>query len=351
MRYSHRNLLVVGLVCTAVKGSAVQYVIAESTTIDHGFVGINNRGDLLKRTEDPDLYILEHDGVNTPIPTSTGSPFYPQGWGLSDINDNGYAYGEAYTSNGTGARAAVWSLTGGWQVMPGFGYSEVAGIAGDGRCLVRRGDSINNLDYASWWLPGSDPVAVTSQLIGRSLGCDLAGNMLVSSNGVPQIVSPTLVRHTLTFNGNRASSGFITPGGIACGSTLNSSVNGTLLFWNNSGQIIESYYLPGADLFRCNESRVGVGWMSNYTRALYYSSATGPVQLDSLLTSQFSGWSLAYSYDINDSGQILAVGRAPGATFDSWCLLNPVPEPSTWLAMGLGTCCLLYRRRRSSRRG
>jgi len=351
MRYSPRNLLVVGLICMAVQSSAVQYVIAQTTTIGSGFVAINNRGDLLKRDVTPGTYILQHDGIDTPIPATTGSPYFPRGNGAYDLNDSGIVYGAADTSGGTSRHAAVWSIAGGWQVMPGFGYSEVAGIAGDGRCLVRRGDSSGSLNYASWWLPGSDPVVVSTQYLGRAIGCDLAGNMLFNRGG-PVLVSPSLQQHYLTFNGASASSSFITPGGIACGVTLASSTTSSLLFWNSSGQVIESYYQPGADLFRCNESRVAVGRITDGTRALYYSSATGAVQLDSLLTSQFSGWTLTRSYDINDSGQILAQGRAPGSTVDSYCLLNPVPEPSTWLAMGFGTCCLLLRRRRqSARRG
>jgi len=133
----------------AVPGTAVQYVIAQTTTIGSGFVAINNRGDLLKRDVTPGTYILQHDGINTPIPMTTGSPFYPRGLGLFDINDSGVAYGAATSSGGSTERAAVWSIAGGWQVMPGFGNSEVAGIAGNGRCLVRYGDTVSTLLDAS----------------------------------------------------------------------------------------------------------------------------------------------------------------------------------------------------------
>lgn len=66
-----------------------------------------------------------------------------------------------------------------------------------------------------------------------------------------------------------------------------------------------------------------------------------PFELQALLDD--GSYRLEYALDINDSGQILARANRSGSTY--YVLLNPVPEPGTLVAIGLGFAMLCRKRR------
>jgi uncharacterized membrane protein len=69
-----------------------------------------------------------------------------------------------------------------------------------------------------------------------------------------------------------------------------------------------------------------------------------PHKLTSSLTE--SGWSITRVQDINESGQILAFAySSPVGVLQEWVLLNPVPEPKTWLAVSTLLFAVLIRMR------
>lgn len=68
-------------------------------------------------------------------------------------------------------------------------------------------------------------------------------------------------------------------------------------------------------------------------------------RLDSLLDPAL-GLSVRHAYDINDSNQIVAVGRTTRYGNDVLMLLSPVPEPGAWLMLSGGLALLAWRARR-----
>ena len=66
------------------------------------------------------------------------------------------------------------------------------------------------------------------------------------------------------------------------------------------------------------------------------------------LISPTSGWTIDYSTSINDAGQIVGWGEAPGGAGAHGLLLTPVPEPSSLNMFGLGSVAIAiwYLRRR-----
>ena len=89
---------------------------------------------------------------------------------------------------------------------------------------------------------------------------------------------------------------------------------------------------------------------SSYGRAFLYSNGT-MVNLNGIVDPG-SGWTLEYASAVNDSGQIVGYGiNSTGVTHAF--LLTPIPEPSTFVLLGVGAISLLafaWRRRRGRAR-
>lgn len=76
-----------------------------------------------------------------------------------------------------------------------------------------------------------------------------------------------------------------------------------------------------------------------------YSDGT-KYDLESLLAPGSAGWTFQFVYDINDSGQIVAMGVNPLTHRQGGVLLTLVPEPSAGSLMVLALSCLLLRTNR-----
>ncbi len=69
-------------------------------------------------------------------------------------------------------------------------------------------------------------------------------------------------------------------------------------------------------------------------RAFVWDAVGGTRALDDLV----GGWAFTFAHAINDRGQILARGTRGGNAGEEWVLISttPVPEPGTWLLLGVG---------------
>ena len=71
------------------------------------------------------------------------------------------------------------------------------------------------------------------------------------------------------------------------------------------------------------------------THAFLYSGGT-ITDLNSLLASEFSAWTLVDATAINDQGWIIGSGTNPAGQPRGLLLIDPVPEPSVFVLLGVG---------------
>ncbi|CAN5486825.1 hypothetical protein BH09PLA1_BH09PLA1_05630 [soil metagenome] len=106
--------------------------------------------------------------------------------------------------------------------------------------------------------------------------------------------------------------------------------------------------------FGINDASWVVGYASDgqdpLARAFVYDGSTMQDLND--LINPASGWQLRAAYDINNAGQIIAIGRMPGSGETHALLLTPIPEPAgaaLLLAVPLGVRVRRRSRRASAR--
>ena len=88
---------------------------------------------------------------------------------------------------------------------------------------------------------------------------------------------------------------------------------------------------------------VGRGEIGGWTSAIYYASINSEAVLLSSLVDNLGQWLLQAGTDINDAGEIVGYGydlsqpTYVGPHVFKLVPVAPVPEPSTWLIIGLGS--------------
>ena len=105
--------------------------------------------------------------------------------------------------------------------------------------------------------------------------------------------------------------------------------------WRPDGEFVAVPLVPGVDVdsqrpYGINNLGQVVGYtnLTNHANdAFYWSEADGVHDLQALLDASGAGWNLQWAVDINEAGQILAVGAIPGRTSFQGVVLTPVPEP------------------------
>jgi len=114
--------------------------------------------------------------------------------------------------------------------------------------------------------------------------------------------------------------------------------------WRPNGEFVAIPLVPGVDVdsqrpYGVNNLGQVVGYtnLTNHDNdAYYWSEADGVHDLQALLDASGADWNLQWAVDINEAGQILAVGAIRGRTGFQGVLLTPVPEPT----MGAGVMLL-----------
>ena len=135
----------------------------------------------------------------------------------------------------------------------------------------------------------------------------------------------------------------------SAGKAIFSEVGSQFVFDTSTGQKINIPRIVGNDtygLLGINGlgEMVGSGWIEGDRKALYYSSIGSEALLLSKLVVDPPGkWLLRAATDINDAGEIIGWGYDYSKLLDDGprvfklVPVAPVPEPSTWLILGVGS--------------
>ena len=100
-----------------------------------------------------------------------------------------------------------------------------------------------------------------------------------------------------------------------------------------------------AEAINDNGQVVGHSFLGTGDRhAFLYDETEGLLDLNDLIGSS-SGWELTFAYDINSLGQIVGCGSIGGETHAF--LMTPVPEPATFVLLGLGGMMLRRKARKA----
>lgn len=123
-------------------------------------------------------------------------------------------------------------------------------------------------------------------------------------------------------------------------------------FWSEGTGMVSIHTLLDRESswgFGISDSGAVVGMAFNGSfedgEGFLWTAETGMRDLTSLLDVESAGWSVTTARDINDLGQIVGQAYHPRYGYHA-VLLNPVPEPGTMVALGLGAAAFLRRRRR-----
>jgi probable HAF family extracellular repeat protein len=243
-----------------------------------------------------------------------GRPEGSQGSAALGVNSTDQVVGHSFTSGGDSHRAFLWTAAGGFLDL---------------------GDLPNGHDYVYATAINDAGVVVgtsNSKIAARAFRWTAAA-------GMQQIAD-------LSSDAHESYPTAINNAGYIVGSSLNGLGIDRAVLWTPSGEVNDLGALPGGkeggganSINNLNQvvgvSNIGVGDQDQY-RASLWTAEAGMRDLNALLDSSGTGWTLDFAYDINDAGQIVGQGIycAPLSNcVQHGYLLTPIPEP--------GICCCL----------
>jgi probable HAF family extracellular repeat protein len=324
-----------------------------------GAYGVNNPGTVVGFSTTSTLststeHAFTYDATMHDLGTLGGSRTRP-----TDINDNGVVVGTASDINGAsyafiydGSLHSIGNL--------GFSGSTSAYSINNNGQVVGSAESSSGYTHAFLYdgtMHDIDP-HVDGNTWSEAMAINNFGNAIINTNKGPYLYSSSTATNThltdiLDPNGIWKSlsvvgindSGEIVGSGFPWSDTHSHAFlyDGAL---HDLGTLAPTTHTSEAQLVSVNSSGVAVGtgigydfvptpgyiWPGINYRALYFSSATGLIDLNTLVPT--SDWTIQNALAINDSGQIAAIAAKGG--IGHAILLTPVPEPSAWAFIALG---------------
>ncbi len=271
------------------------------------------------------------------------------------LADNGWLVGMAGTySQFTPFSACTWSPSFGWRNTQAFVQAEGWGATGDGRVLVREGQSGFR---AYWWNPvtGAITSLYNNQVLNQAEACNVSGQALI--NNIPgRFVQSDGSLLTLQYADTSSWANGISSNGLIAGSSGfegSGQTQTTGVIWNAQGQVLHAIpftftQVGYAGLQTVNSSMTASGYrvVNNISRAIYWTATSGVVDIGDNLLPGFSDYRFESVIKIADNGVMLVEGYRPGSTQSENFLVRAVPEPASFTILGAGILGLLRRKRR-----
>ena len=322
---------------------------------------INNAGQIvgyaLSKANTVNAY-LSVDGVSTNLHPAGASASYAAG-----INDAGLIAGYVTTAAGTHAvtfaNGGVNSL-GTLNGSSGDSFSAAINAAGQVAGTSQLSD--NTTQRAFLYTPGGGMSSLGTLGGLNSVGNDInqagsvAGHADVGAGSYHAYTYADGVMSDLgTLGGNYSSATALNDHGLVTGFAYTAGDSYAHSFLYQNGVMSDLQTLGGLNSYGMGINKLGqvVGRSEllggGSTHAFLYANGS-MTDLNSLVEPGFE-YVLRYAADINDAGQIAALGCSVSGTFCQGFMLTlaPVPEPETWLLMGLGGALVGLAARRQRR--
>jgi probable HAF family extracellular repeat protein len=333
---------------------ALQYTITDLGTLggtSSYALGMNSAGHIVgySTTSSGDTRAFFWDGISMTNLGTLGGTFSQ----AMDINDSGLIVGRSYDGSGVmhafsynGSMTDIGNLG-------GYGYAEAWGVNNSGQITgISNVDGIPGHNHSFFYDGSMVDLGTSGSNFSMGFNINASGHiagMSTTAGGDFRAFYWDGSTYTTigTLGGTMSIAGSLNDSGVVAGMSTNASGEHRLFIWNGTmtdlgGILNQSLFSAPNDINNLGQI-VGIVYGQG---AFLYDSGLGIIDLNSVpgiansIWSDGTDWYIGDAYEINDSGQISATAfsRLTGAT--RALLLTPVPEPSTWVSMGMGLVLL-----------